>query len=188
MYATLTCHRPATAWSTKWMGTGVYSFCMCPGGIIAPCATLPDEVVTNGWSPSKRNNPYANSGIVVRYPGPFEKEDPLAGMEFQRDGTHSMDRWWEEAKRPGTAYWTISSWAGIAPTFRVVAIPRGSSPATSDQLCLPEIAIRLRTGLKEFGTKMRGYRTNEAVVVAMESRTSPVRIPRRPQRPWSMWK
>jgi uncharacterized FAD-dependent dehydrogenase len=68
---------------------GVYSFCMCPGGIIAPCATAQDEVVTNGWSPSKRNNPYANSGIVVGLElkdfEPYKKAGPLAGLEFQKE-------------------------------------------------------------------------------------------------------
>jgi len=69
-------------------GRGVYSFCMCPGGIIAPCATKPGEVVTNGWSPSKRNNPFANAGIVVAVEmtdlEPYAKYGPLAGVHFQR--------------------------------------------------------------------------------------------------------
>ena len=73
---------------------GVYSFCMCPGGIIAPCATSPEEVVTNGWSPSKRNNPYANSGIVVSIePEDLEDpKDPFCGIKFQKDIEHKA---WE---------------------------------------------------------------------------------------------
>lgn len=72
---------------TQVKDTGVYSFCMCPGGIVAPCATSPGEVVTNGWSPSKRNNPYSNSGIVVevdptRLPN-YTPDNPFIGLEFQ---------------------------------------------------------------------------------------------------------
>ncbi|HET6992023.1 MAG TPA: FAD-binding protein, partial [Bacteroidia bacterium] len=70
-------------------GKGVYSFCMCPGGIIAPCATGPEQVVTNGWSPSKRNNPYANSGIVVAVDGSemdeYKKFGAFAGLQYQKD-------------------------------------------------------------------------------------------------------
>ena len=69
-------------------GKGVFSFCMCPGGIIAPAATSPNEIVVNGWSPSKRNNPYANSGIVVTVEEenfqPFQKYGALAAMHFQQ--------------------------------------------------------------------------------------------------------
>ena len=74
---------------TQVNGRGVYSFCMCPGGIVAPCATDQEEVVTNGWSPSKRNNPWSNSGIVteVRYNDipEFHQYGPLAGLEFQKN-------------------------------------------------------------------------------------------------------
>ena len=71
---------------TQAENKGVYSFCMCPGGIIAPCATSAEEVVTNGWSPSKRNNPYANSGIVVSVePEDLENpKDPFCGIKFQK--------------------------------------------------------------------------------------------------------
>src|SRR5690606_29693740 len=69
-------------------GRGMYSFCMCPGGVIAPCATAPGEIVTNGWSPSKRDQPTANSGIVVELRiedfKAFKKFGPLAGVEFQK--------------------------------------------------------------------------------------------------------
>ena len=160
-------------------GLGVYSFCMCPGGIIAPCATVQDEVVTNGWSPSKRNNPYANSGIVVTLP--VHETDPLSGMEFQRSVEH--------------AAWKAGGMKQFAPAQRLddfiqardsndlpdCSYPPGIVPFRVDQLLPEEISFRLREGFKEFGKKMRGYRTNEAVVVAVESRTSsPVRIPRDP--------
>ena len=78
----------AYSWVNQVDGKGVFSFCMCPGGIIAPAATSPGEIVVNGWSPSKRNNPYANSGIVVSVEEKdwqaFRKHGPLAAMYFQQ--------------------------------------------------------------------------------------------------------
>lgn len=165
-------------------GLGVYSFCMCPGGIIAPCATAPGEVVTNGWSPSKRNNPFANSGIVVGLSGvelgkAAAANDPLASMHYQRNVEQ--------------AAWKAGGMRQSAPAQRMddfiqgrtsrdvpeCSYPPGIVPFRVDELLPTEVAIRLRAGLKEFGKKIRGYRTNEAVVVAVESRTSsPVRIPR----------
>jgi uncharacterized FAD-dependent dehydrogenase len=170
-------------------GTGVYSFCMCPGGIIAPCATAPDEVVTNGWSPSKRNNPYANSGIVVafgpelvkQHPSGADPDDPLWGMDYQRAVEHQA--------------WQAGGRTQQAPAQRLEDLVRGKSstdlppcsyppgivPVPMHEVLPSEIATRLRAGFKAFGQKMRGYLTNEAVVVAVESRTSsPVRIPRDP--------
>lgn len=164
-------------------GRGVYSFCMCPGGIIAPCATSLGEIVTNGWSPSKRNNPYANSGIVV----PVEPSDykqfayagPLAGLRYQQMVEQTVCK--------------LAGGTQTAPAQRLSDFVNGKlssdlpvnsyKPGTiSMQLSevLPKaIHQRLRGGFQEFGKKMRGYLTNEAVAVAVESRTSsPVRIPR----------
>jgi uncharacterized FAD-dependent dehydrogenase len=169
-------------------GLGVYSFCMCPGGIIAPCATANDEVVTNGWSPSKRNNPFANSGIVVGLSGamlgavPNEMHEGLMGMHYQRNVEH--------------AAWKAGGQRQSAPAQRMedfilgkhstdlpdCSYPPGIVPYRVDELLPEAVSIRLREGLREFGKKIRGYRTNEAVVVAVESRTSsPVRIPRDPR-------
>lgn len=167
-------------------GRGVYSFCMCPGGIIAPCATSPGEIVTNGWSPSKRNNPFANSGIVVEVKPEdlkaFEAFGPLAGMKFQQ----SIE---QAACAAGGGNQT-------APAQRMVDFAEGrlskSLPDSSYQpgiksaqlqTILPDsIAQRLKLAFPAFGKKMRGYYTNEAVLHAVESRTStPVRIPRDPE-------
>ena len=164
-------------------GLGVYSFCMCPGGIIAPCATAPDEVVTNGWSPSKRNNPFANSGIVTGITdfGARHGGTPAAlhGMEYQRTVEH--------------AAWIAGGRTQRAPAQRMddfiqgkssvdlpdCSYPPGIVPWRVDQLMPKDVSHRLREAMKLFGGTMRGYRTNEAVVVAVESRTSsPVRIPR----------
>lgn len=162
---------------------GVYSFCMCPGGIIAPCATAPGEIVTNGWSPSKRNNPYANSGIVVAIDEKelkaYEKSGALMGLRYQQ---------MIEQKA-----WAAGGKTQIAPAQRMVDFCEGKISSslpdcsyhpgiTSVNLheVLPQaIAQRLKEGFKKFGQKMRGYYTNDAVLVAPESRTSsPIRIPR----------
>lgn len=162
---------------------GVYSFCMCPGGIIAPCATQQEEVVTNGWSPSKRNNPYANSGIVVGLSlsdfEAYKSFGPLSGLEFQKQ----ME---EKA-------WALGGKTQTAPAQRLVDFVKGkfsdSLPQCSYQPGLKSVNMddvlgklitpALREGFKSFGGKMRGYLTNDAVVVGVESRTStPVRIPR----------
>lgn len=162
---------------------GVYSFCMCPGGIIAPCATAPGEVVTNGWSPSKRNNPYANSGIVVAIDEkelkPYEKFGPLKGLKYQQQVEQ--------------AAWVAGGKTQVAPAQRLVDFCNGKVSQTlpgcsylpgvnsvSLYDVLPAaISLRLKEGFQKFGQKMRGYYTNDAILVGVESRTSsPVRIPR----------
>jgi len=164
-------------------GYGVYSFCMCPGGIIAPCATAQEEVVTNGWSPSKRNNPYANSGIVVGLEFKdferFKHLGPLAGLELQKQ----LER----------KAWEMGGHTQTAPAQRLQDFVNGrqssSLPDCSyqpgitsvqmDQVLGKLISSSLKTGFKAFGQKMRGYLSNEALIVGVESRTStPVRIPR----------
>lgn len=170
-------------------GKGVFSFCMCPGGIIAPAATSPGELVVNGWSPSKRNNPYANSGIVVTVePGDirsYAKYGPLAAMKFQ-----------EDVERKAFA---AGGGKFVAPAQRLIdftenklssSLPDcsylpGISPVKLSSVLPAFINNRLRQAFIEFGKKMplrpgkNGYLTNDAVVVATESRTSsPVRIPR----------
>jgi uncharacterized protein len=156
---------------------------MCPGGIIAPCATAQEEIVTNGWSPSKRNNPYANSGIVVGLElkdfEAFKKHGSLAGLEFQKQFEH--------------AAWQLGGKTQTAPAQRLQDFTNGrissSLPDCSYQPGLKSVDMQhvlgkligpaLKEGFKSFGGKMRGYLTNEAVIVGVESRTStPVRIPR----------
>ncbi|HEV7782066.1 MAG TPA: FAD-dependent monooxygenase [Chitinophagaceae bacterium] len=173
----------AYSWVQQVDGKGVFSFCMCPGGIIAPAATSPGELVVNGWSPSKRNNPYANSGIVVTVENKdiqaFQKYGPLAGMVFQR----SVE---QKAFEAGGGSF-------VAPAQRLVDFTdnklSSSLPGCSYlpglhssvlKNILPSFICKsLQQGFREYGKKMKGYFTNEAVVVATESRTSsPVRIPR----------
>ena len=166
-------------------GRGMYSFCMCPGGVIAPCATSPGEVVTNGWSPSKRDQPTANSGIVVELKledfKPFEKFGPLAGMEFQKSIEQKA--------------WHLAGETQKAPAQRMIdftqnkvsqSIPKtsyvpGTTSIEMGQVFPGFITQIMREGFTEFGKSMRGYLTNEAILHAPESRTSsPVRIPRDP--------
>ena len=166
-------------------GRGMYSFCMCPGGVIAPCATSPGEVVTNGWSPSKRDQPTANSGIVVELKledfKPFKKFGPLAGMEFQKSIEQKA--------------WHLAGETQKAPAQRMVdftqnkvsqSIPKtsyvpGTTSIEMGQVFPGFISQIMREGFTEFGKSMRGYLTNEAILHAPESRTSsPVRIPRDP--------
>lgn len=171
-------------------GLGVYSFCMCPGGIIAPCATVQDEVVTNGWSPSKRNNPFANSGVVVTVTpeqhaaaqGLPSTDDPLWGMQYQRNVEHAA--WIAGGSRQSAPAQRLEDFIQGRNSLDLpeCSYPPGIVPYRVDELLPAEVGNRLREGFKAFGNKMRGYRTNEAVVVAVESRTSsPVRIPRDPE-------
>jgi uncharacterized FAD-dependent dehydrogenase len=167
-------------------GKGVFSFCMCPGGIIAPASTNAGELVVNGWSPSKRNNPFANSGMVVSVElkdlKPFQEHGPLAGMYFQQ----SVEK--KAYEHGGGGF--------VAPAQRLTDfvsnkisadlpgcsyIP-GIHPANMKDI-LPGFIYRDLSGaFKAFGKKMKGYLTSDAVVVATESRTSsPVRIPRDPR-------
>lgn len=168
---------------------GMFSFCMCPGGIIAPAATAPGEIVVNGWSPSKRNNPFANSGIVVEVnqhdayavlkETGISADDPLLLLSFQQ----MVEK----------AAYTAGGGQAVAPAQRLVDFceQRTSTSLPSNsylpglhsfplQEVLPEYIYRvLSKGFPQFGKKMKGYYTNEAIVVATESRTSsPVKIPR----------
>lgn len=165
------------------MQRGVFSFCMCPGGFIVPSATAPGEVVVNGMSPSRRDSKFANSGIVVAVDQKdfkaYEKFGALAAMYFQRD---------VEQKACQAAGGTQ-----VAPAQRLMDFLNKkvstSLPETSYQPGLASVEMRdvlpaflsesLRQGFKSFGDKMKGYLTNEAQIVGVESRTSsPVRIPR----------
>ena len=177
---------PAAAYSLvqQVKNRGVYSFCMCPGGFIVPAATAPGEVVVNGMSPSKRNNLFANSGIVVEINvdediPKYEKFGVLKGLEYQK----TLER----------LAFTAGGRSQVAPAQRLTDFVEGNLSAdlnpTSYQpglksaplhSLLPKlIGSRLRTGFSEFGKKMHGYYTAEANIVGVESRTSsPVTIPR----------
>ncbi|RMA58971.1 NAD(P)/FAD-dependent oxidoreductase [Ulvibacter antarcticus] len=167
-------------------GLGVYSFCMCPGGIIAPCATAQEEVVTNGWSPSKRNNPYANSGVVVSVEPKdlpnYKIDDPFVCLDFQKQ---VEQRCWEAAGKTQRvpAQRMIDFIEGkLSSDFPKTSYQPGIVSADLNEVLPPLIATRLKKAFVSFGKKMKGYYTNSAVLHAPESRTSsPVSIPRNPE-------
>jgi uncharacterized FAD-dependent dehydrogenase len=164
-------------------GRGVYSFCMCPGGIIAPCATSPGEVVTNGWSPSKRDQPTANSGIVLELRPEdfkdFHQYGPLAAMEFQR--SVEQKAWQEGGKTQRVPAQRLVDFIHSRQS-KDLPVTSYKPGVTSVELrsVFPEFIYQsLQRGFKFFGKSMKGYLTNDAVLHAPESRTSsPVRIPR----------
>jgi len=162
---------------------GVYSFCMCPGGLIVPAATAPGELVVNGMSPSDRGGLYANSGLVVEIRPddlPFNKvRDELDGLHFQENIEQLC------FKMAGETQYAPSQRLGDFVNGRKSAnLPQSSYRpgliASPLHEWLPQIiGTNLQEGLKLIGRKTRGFLTNEAVVVGVESRTSsPVRIPR----------
>ncbi|MDR2894409.1 MAG: FAD-binding protein [Alistipes sp.] len=166
---------------------GVWSFCMCPGGFIVPAMTAAGESVVNGMSPSHRGSPYANSGIVTEVRlSDFEhlrgEFGPLAGLEFQRRlELEARRRGGEKQVAPGQR---VADFVSARPSRALPStsyVP-GLAPSRLDEW-LPEfISGALRAGISTFGRQMRGFVTNEAVVVGVESRTStPVRIPRDPE-------
>ncbi len=162
---------------------GVFSFCMCPGGFIVPAATTPGEVVVNGMSPSRRDSKYANSGIVTAIEledlEAYKEHGPLAGLAFQQEVEQRACQ--------------LAGNSQVAPAQKMIDfVNRKVSSALNDtsyqpglesmdmDAILPDfVHERLRTAFKAFGKKMKGYYTNEAQIVGVESRTSsPVRIPR----------
>ncbi|UII24871.1 FAD-binding protein [Fulvivirga maritima] len=162
---------------------GVFSFCMCPGGFIVPAATAPGELVVNGMSPSRRDSKFANSGMVVSVElddlKAYNKYGRLAAMQFQKEVEQKACN--------------ITGGGQTAPAQRMVDFVEGKVSSSLNDTSyqpglssldmtevLPDfIAKSLRKSFKAFGKKMKGYYTNEAQIIGVESRTSsPVRIPR----------
>lgn len=162
---------------------GVFSFCMCPGGFIVPSATAPGEVVVNGMSPSRRDSRFANSGIVVAVDEeawkPYASFGPLAGMYFQAAIEQKACQM-AGGKQTAPAQGLLDFVRKKASTKLPESSYQPGLEALSMDELLPEwMASSLRQGFKAFGKKMRGFLTEEAVLVGVESRTSsPVRIPR----------
>lgn len=160
---------------------GVFSFCMCPGGIIAPAMTAPGEIVVNGWSPSKRNNPYANSGMVVSVSledfKAYEKHGPLAGMYFQKSVEQQcFDGTGRSLKAPAQCVQDFIT-KKLSPAIPPNSYLPGTVSRNLDELLPGFVTKGLRAALQEFGKRMKAYVSNEAVLLATESRTSsPVRI------------
>lgn len=180
---------PAASYSlvtqTRYQGVqrGVFSFCMCPGGFIVPAATASGEVVVNGMSPSRRDSPFANSGIVVSVEdidlAPYRAFGALAGLQFQKE---------IEQAACNLAGATQTAPAQLAADFvnkkmsgqlRETSYQPGLTPVDLYEVLPPNIAFPLRDALTDFGRKMKGYLSGDAQLIGVESRTSsPVRIPR----------
>ena len=173
---------------------GVFSFCMCPGGIIAPAATAPGEIVVNGWSPSKRDNPYANSGMVVeidinnaahylkKTKTALTEKHPLLLLAFQQAIENNAFKFGGGLQKAPASRLIDFCSNKLSSHLPEASYLPGLEIAPLDQV-LPSFVHRtLQEGFKAFGKKMKGYYTNDAIVVATESRTSsPVRIPRNEQ-------
>ena len=201
-------HLPPASYSLveQVNGRGVFSFCMCPGGIIAPAATAANELVVNGWSPSKRNNPYSNSGMVVTVDEKDAEEyfkkfsvdrlpytngnasaingnrltvNPLLLLQFQQAiEQRCYQLGGGQFVAPAQRMEDFCN-GTVSANFPTCSYVPGIKAADLGEALPPFIHKTLQQGFKAFGRKMKGYYTNEAVVVATESRTSsPVRIPR----------
>ena len=163
----------------------VYSFCMCPGGFIVPAATANGEVVVNGMSPSRRNNVYANSGIVVELNidkdfAKYEKFGPLKGLEFQKDLERLAFTSGGRSQTAPAQRLTDFVEGNISADLNPTSYQPGLKSAPLHSLLPKIIGGRLRKGFEAFGQKMHGYYTSEANIVGVESRTSsPVNIPRK---------
>ncbi|MBL0079179.1 MAG: FAD-dependent monooxygenase [Bacteroidetes bacterium] len=175
---------PPAAYSlvTQVNNGGVFSFCMCPGGIIAPCATSDGEIVVNGWSPSKRNGQFANSGTVVSVnTTDWQKlfgEDVLGALKFQEMVEQNAFSVTNSIIAPAQRMedFIQHKVSKILPSNSYIP---GTISSDLHQILPPFIANNLQQGLINFGKSMHGYRTNEAILVGVESRTSsPIRIPR----------
>lgn len=166
---------------------GVYSFCMCPGGFIVPAATANGEVVVNGMSPSKRNNLFANSGIVVEINADqdlhkYEKFGVLKGLEYQKTLEKLAFTSGGRSQVAPAQRLTDFVEGKLSNTLNPTSYQPGLNTAPLHSLLPKFIGSRLRKGFESFGQKMKGFYTQEANIIGVESRTSsPVSIPRNEQ-------
>ena len=171
---------------TQVLDRGVFSFCMCPGGILVPAATASGELVLNGMSNSQRNSKWANAGVVVQ----IEPEDfpeyaqhgPLALLEFQKSVERKMFEYTGSLKAPAQR---MMDFCRRIPSTGLpqTSYHPGAENAPLHELLPEHVSLRLKYAFPEIGNKkMHGYYTNDALLLGVESRTSsPVRIPRDPE-------
>lgn len=164
-------------------GVGVFSFCMCPGGLVVPAATAPGEIVVNGMSLSRRDSPFANSGFVTAisteelyeagYKGVF------ATMNFQKQVEQKMFKAGDGSQRAPAQRVTDFVEGRLSTDLNESSYIPGLFSARVDELLPTFVSDRLKKGVKEIGKKMRGYYTANANFIGVESRTSsPIKIPR----------
>ena len=169
---------------------GVFSFCMCPGGILVPSSTEDGTVVLNGMSNAARNSKWANAGVVVQIePGdqPAQYEGPFALMDFQRDVERSMYQWVSQhgGKHPLSA--PAQRMKDFCRGIVSADLPKtsyhpGALSAPLHELLPEHVALRLRRAFPQVDRQMHGYYTNDALLLGVESRTSsPIRLPRDPE-------
>jgi len=175
----------ALAAQVKYNGEerGVFSFCMCPGGYIVPAATAPGELVVNGMSPSRRDSKYANSGMVVAVNEPdwqaYKAHGPLAALRMQQELEQKASRMAGGTQAAPAQRMTDFVKGKVSSSLLPTSYQPGLVSLDMHAVLPAPIAVRLREGFKAFGSKMRGYLTDEAQLIGIESRTSsPVRIPR----------
>ena len=180
---------PAASYSlvtqTRYNGVqrGVFSFCMCPGGFIVPAATAAGEVVVNGMSPSRRDSPYANSGIVVSVEEqdlmPYKEFGPMAGLQYQKDLEQAACKFAGNTQTAPAQLAMDFVKGRVSTHLRETSYQPGLQSVDLHDILPENVAFPLREALADFGQKMRGYLSPDAQLIGVESRTSsPVRIPR----------
>lgn len=180
-------YMPAAEYSfvTQIEGRGVFSFCMCPGGILVPSATGPGETVLNGMSNSARNSRWANAGVVVSVEPEdvpeYAKYGPLSLLRFQMDVEKRMYDFSGSIKAPAQRMMDFCRRVESS-SLPATSYHPGAVSAPLHELLPGNVSLRLKYAFPEIGgRKMKGYYTNEALLLGVESRTSsPVRIPRDP--------
>lgn len=165
---------------------GVFSFCMCPGGLVVPAATAPGEIVVNGMSMSRRDSAFANSGTVVAVEledlAAYQQEGVFSSLAFQKAVEQSMFQFGDGSQKAPAQRLTDFVKGKISASIGASSYIPGLISAPLHELLPDFIYKRLKKGVQEFGKKMHGYYTEEAIVIGTESRTSaPVKIPRDPQ-------
>lgn len=178
-------HLPASSYKLACQvgDRGVFSFCMCPGGLVVPAATAPGEIVVNGMSMSRRDSPYANSGTVVQIElddlKPFSKHGVFTALEFQKSVEQTMFQAGDGSQKAPAQRMTDFVAGKTSKALPGSSYIPGLFAAPLHSLLPGFVYEKLKKGMTDFGRKMRGYFTEEANVIATESRTSaPVRVPR----------
>ncbi len=164
-------------------GHGVFSFCMCPGGLVVPASTAPGELVVNGMSMSRRDSAYANSGTVVAVElsdlQAYQKYGVFAGLEFQKEVEQKMFAQGDGSQKAPAQRMTDFVKGKVSKNLPDTSYIPGVYAAPVDQILPKFISEKLKKGMLVFGKKLKGYFTEEANVIGTESRTSsPIRIPR----------
>lgn len=172
---------------TRVDGRGVYSFCMCPGGVVVPASSAPGELVVNGMSSSSRSGRWANSGMVVEVlpediPEQYASEGPLSLMAWQQDIERRFFNAGDGSQSAPAQKMTDFVDGRLSETLNPSSYAPGLFSARVDKLLPRQITVRLQEGFRDFNKKQRGFLTEKATVIGDETRTSsPVRITRDPE-------